>query len=371
MSTHKWMSKLVSDFGQLASEMPAPTERVVSLPSPSLNWAVSNGGITAGKIVTLYGPESGGKSLLMQLLLIQLQNDNPEGIVILFDAEFAFNKNWFQKLGGDLNRLIVKQTNDPLKIFDYIERDLLALLQDGCPIVGIAIDSVKAIRYPKDMKQKSTDLTMGGGGASYLGPAFKAIIPVIRTHNITTILVQQVYEEMDAMKKLRNPFLVPDGRALKHASDYMLEVTKQDTKAGSIVEGASMTGSELQVGHKVRVRVKKNRLGPPNRIAEFSLHYEHGIIDTGNEAFTLAKALGVVYHPVNPSTGKENPQMWQFRDYDAVRGEANIRDMIIADPTMLRQMIEDCSTVKDEVVKGNSSLFEAGATDVKFDESLL
>ena len=162
-----WMSKLTKDFGTIAADMPSPTECTISLPSPSFNWAVGNGGLTEGKAVCFFGPESGGKSLLMYLTMIQIQQKYPDGICILFDAEYSYNKDWFAKLGGDVNRLIVRQTNDPIKIFDYMspEGELYEMLQDGAPVKCVAIDSVKSIRYPKDVKAKTTDLTMGGVGS--------------------------------------------------------------------------------------------------------------------------------------------------------------------------------------------------------------
>ena len=145
--TNKWMKKLESDFAKVASSIDAPSTNVIRLASPSFNWAVGNGGITEGKAVCFFGPESSGKSLLSQLCLIELQKKHPESIQILIDAEFSFNPNWFQKLGGDLDRLLVKQTNDPIEIFDWMEKDVLEMLQDGAPINGLMIDSVKSIRY--------------------------------------------------------------------------------------------------------------------------------------------------------------------------------------------------------------------------------
>ncbi|NJO52549.1 MAG: DNA recombination/repair protein RecA [Leptolyngbyaceae cyanobacterium RM2_2_4] len=270
---NKWMSQLTKDFGKVASEMAVKKESIISMPSPSLNWAVGNGGILEGKALCLYGPESGGKSLLMQLMIKEIQRRDPEAIAVLFDAEYSFNSEWFRKLGGDPDRLYVRQTNDPLKIFDYIATDLLSMIQDGMPVKALAIDSVKSILYPKDQKKQTTDLTMGGGGASYLGPALKLILPVIREHNLTTLMVQQVYEELDPMKALANPYKVPDGRALKHFCDYMLEVTRIENKASklfddSIAELGSKT-NKMQVGHAVKVKVKKNRCGAPYRTAIF------------------------------------------------------------------------------------------------------
>ena len=218
-----WMEKLTKDFGTLAEDMPKPSDSTIALSSPSLNWAVGNGGFVEGKAICLFGPESGGKSLLMQLIMAEIQRKDPTAIGILFDAEYSFNPEWFRKLGGDPKRLIVRQSNDPLKIFDYAspEGEMYEMLQNGAPIKFIGIDSVKAIRYPKDIKKKSTDQVMGGGGASYLGSALKGLLPVIREFNITTIMVQQVYEEMDQYKKMNNPYIVPDGRALKHFCDYI------------------------------------------------------------------------------------------------------------------------------------------------------
>lgn len=368
MSTNKWMAKLAKDVGKMAADMPSPSDNVTALPSPSMNWVVGNGGITRGKALCLFGPESGGKSLLMQLVLVQLLTDEPEGMCVLFDAEYSFNPDWFRKLatsqvGAEMadsivSRLIVRQTNDPLKIFDYIEGDLQEMVQDGCPIVGLAIDSVKAIRYPKDIKDKSTKMVMGGGGASYLGSALKGVLPVIRENNITTILVQQVYEEMDEYKKMSNPYIVPDGRALKHFCDYMLEVTRIDTKAGRIEEGKNMYGGAQQVGHIVRVRGKKNRVGAPFRAGQFSLSYTGGIINVPEEIFELAKSLGVVYHPINPDTGKVNNQYWKFGNYDQIRGEANTLEWVKGDKSLQQEIMEACYAVdsQDILEKRNAEL---------------
>lgn len=347
---NKWVTQLTKDFAKLADEMPSPSDKVVALPSPSLNWVVGNGGIPYGKIATLFGPESGGKSLLAQLIMVQLQKDNPDGIVIIFDSEYSFNKDWFAKLGGDLSRTIVRQSNVPTTIFDYIGGELLEMLQEGCPIIGMMIDSIASIRYPKDIRKESTKQVQGGTGAAYLGSAFKMVIPVVRQFNITTILVQQCREEMDEYKKMSNPYVVPDGKALKHASDFMLEITRLDTKDGRVEEGKNIYGGAQQVGHKVRVRGKKNRLAAPFRAGEFTLSYTGGIVNIGEEVFELAKSIGVIRHPVNPETGKENVQMWQFGTHAAVRGEENIKKIVVADVNLQNEIMKACYSVDDTVV---------------------
>lgn len=365
MTVSKWMSKLEGDFAKIAANMPKPSDHVISLPSPSFNWCVGNSGITEGKAVCFFGPESSGKSLLSQLVLIELQKKYPESIQILIDAEFSFNPTWFQKLGGDLNRLLVKQTNDPLQIFDWLEKDVLAMLQEGAPINGLMIDSVKSIRYPGDIKAKSTDISMGGSGAKYLGPALKGLLPIIRTYNITTLLIQQVYEEMDQYKKMNNPWIIPDGRALKHFCDYMLQVERVDSKQGRIEAGETIAGGAHQVGHKVRVKGKKNRVGAPYRVAEFSLNYEKGIVDTESEIYELAKSMNIIYHPISPTTGKPNNMMWAFKDYPHVKGEANMKQFITGDKSLLIEVYEACLSADDSMVAERNKTVSTTDIDVE------
>jgi len=367
----KWFAKLTKDVGQAAEDMPLPTDKVVAMPSPSLNYVVGNGGITVGKAVCFYGPESAGKSLVAQLVAVQLLKDNPDAFFIWFDTEYSFNKGWFQKLSGfgeeDMKRMIVRQSNDPLKIFDYIYGEMLEMVQDGCPVVGIAIDSVKNILYPKDMKKESTKQTMGGGGAAYLGSALKHVTPVIREHNITTLLVQQVYEEMDEYKKMLNPFVVPDGRALKHFCDYMLEVTRVDKKDGRVEGGKDIYGSAHQIGHKVRVRGKKNRVGAPFRTALFTLSYTDGIINVADEVFDLAKSLKVVYHPTNPETGKTSNVVWAFGDVQ-IKGEQNMIDRIAVDDGLRKDITEACYNVdNNDVIEESSKEFMKATGDENVD----
>lgn len=367
--SNKWVEKLTKEFGKAAVDMAKPSDHVVKMPSPSLNWVVGNGGITRGKAVCFFGPESGGKSLLAQLMIIQLQTDFPDGICVWFDAEYSFNPEWFQKLGGDLNRLVVRQTNDPVKIFDWIAGEMNELIQDGCPIVGIAVDSVKSIRYPRDIKDVSTKLVQGGSGAAYLGSAFKMILPVIRDNSITTALVQQVYEEMDQYKKMNNPYIVPDGRALKHFCDYMLEVSRVDTKDGRVEVGKNIHGGAQQVGHKVRVKGKKNRVGAPFRCGEFTLNYSQGIVNIGEEVYELAKTLGVVYHPINPATGKVNAQMWQFAEYAPVRGDEKMLEWISSRGDVQKEIMEACNSVdNDEALQTRNDAL--GIIDIDLDNVL-
>lgn len=348
----KWMSKLTADFGAVAATLNSKLPPVVATRSPSLNWATGIGGFQPGKVSVLYGPESSGKSLLAMMAVADEQKKDSEAIFIWFDAEFSFNLTLFKKIGGDDKRLIVRKSNDPLKIFDYIGGEMLEALQEGAPIRGIVIDSIKAIRYPKEANMKqTTDQKMGGTGASYLPSTLKLVIPVIAEYNLLTFFIQQVTMEIDPMKALRNPYVITEGRALKHAADLMLEIVKLDTKNGIVESGETISGAAQQTGHKVRIKVKKNRLGAPARMAQFTYHYDNGIIDTATEIFELGKSLGVVFHPRNPETGKENVQMWQVGNHDAIRGEANMLAFVQGSKTVQDEIMKACFAHQDVAVQ--------------------
>lgn len=347
----KWMSKLTADFGAVADTLNSKLPPVVPTRSPSLNWATAIGGFQPGKVAVLYGPESSGKSLLAMMAVADEQKRDKDAIFIWFDAEFSFNLPLFIKIGGDPKRLVVRKSNDPLKIFDYIGGEMLEALQEGAPIRGIVIDSIKAIRYPKETNMKqTTDQKMGGTGASYLPSTLKLVIPVIAEYNLLTFFIQQVTMEIDPMKALRNPYVITEGRALKHAADLMLEIVKLDTKNGILESGETISGAAQQTGHKVRVKVKKNRLGAPARMAQFTYHYDQGIIDTATEIFELGKSLGVVFHPKNPETGKENVQMWAFGTYAPIRGEANMLEFVKGSRAVQDEIMNACFTHQDAPV---------------------
>lgn len=346
----KWFSKLSDQWGTLASELPeAP---IIPTLSPSLNWATDTGGFTGGKISILFGPESSGKSLLAMMAIAHIHKNDPEAIALWFDSEFSFNAPLFKKVGGDPKRLRVKKTNRPIEIFDFIANEVAAEIQDGMPLKSIVIDSIKSIRFPVEANKKTTeDQHMGGAGSKYLGGAIKLILPVIAENQIFTFFIQQASSEIDPMKALRNPFVMTEGRALKHAADLLLEITKLDTKAGSLEEGVTIAGGNQQVGHKVRIKVKKNRLGVPARVAQFTWHYDDGVINTEQEIFDLGKSLNLIYHPVNPETGKTNAQMWQFADYSPIRGEANMLEFVRANKNVQDEIIAAANKHKSPKVE--------------------
>lgn len=342
-----WMNFFAKEGFKLASELPELKASAVPLPSPSCNWAVGNGGIVEGKWVLLFGPESGGKSLIAQIVMAEIQKKYPDGICVLFDTEFSLSKEWFAKLGGDPDRLVIKQTNNPTQIFDWTDTTLREKIEAGMPVKCICIDSIRAIRFPKDEKP-TTDNIMGGSGAGYLTRAFKTIVPTVKPHNITVVLTQHVYEEMDQWKKMRNPYIVPDGRNLRHYSDYMIQIERLQNKDSFVKNGDIITG------HKVRLSCKKNKVAAPYREAEFVLDYNKGIINTESEIFELGRSTGAICHPVDEN-GKEKTRSWiiKTKPDNIFTGEDAIKEYIMNTPEAQDEVMLACGMVSagDEIIE--------------------
>jgi len=332
----EWMSFFAKEGFKLASDLPELKASAIPLPSPSFNWAVGNGGLIEGRWVLLFGPESGGKSLIAQLIMIEIQKKYKEGIAVVFDTEFSLNKEWFIKNGGDPTRLVIRQTNQPIEVFDWCESTLRPKIEAGLPVKVLGIDSIRALQFPKDQGD-TTKAQMGGSGASYLTRALKKLIPVVKPTNITTILTQHVYEELDMWKKMRNPWVIPDGRTLRFYSDYMLQVEKLETKDSFTVENDVITG------HTIRVTAKKNKVAAPFRKAEFKLSYNKGITNTETEIYDLGLKLGIICHPVDEN-GKEKIRSWIIKSNpeEVFTGEEAVKQHVLTSTEAQEAIMNSC-----------------------------
>lgn len=299
-----WYSKIKKMHqGMIAEDMESVKTNILPLPSPSLNWALG-GGFVFGKITTVYGPEQSGKSLLAQLAIAELHKKDSKAWAIWYDAEYSIDKDYCKKLGIDLSRLWIIQSNEPKNIFDHFYDTVGAMIQEGFPLKIMVIDSVKSIQGPKEAALESVEKHVMGDVSQLLPKAFKRILGTIRTNKILTILVQQVTEEFDERLRRRGvKWHVPSGQALKHASDQMILLEKVEAKASKMFDETYKNIQKLpiQIGHTVRAKVEKNRTDCPHLVAEFRLKYGVGVVDVALEIATLAVSLGIVTKP-NVST---------------------------------------------------------------------
>lgn len=298
-----WLSKLKKDEEALREgDLPL---WIAGFPSPGINYLFGKSqGMKAGYTALVYGPPKSGKSLVAFAAAGQLHKDDPEAIVLHFDTELRDNvDHWIKAFGIDKDRFVTRQTNDPLQIFDYIANEVKAMLQDGAPIKMIIIDSLAMISYPKESNREQTTSHLMGDAASYLGPAMKLIIPVIRKYKIATILCQHVRDNMDPNSAKYRPYVIPGGKAIKHSVEYWMMVSKIEAKDTKKFDTGRKDGSgnDIQIGHAIRVKMEENSMGPQNRAIEIALSYTNGIIDQHEEIATLAVNMNIVDRPNNVS----------------------------------------------------------------------
>lgn len=296
-----WLSDILKTEGTyLASQKPQDTSLFTA--SPSFNHALGPKGFVYGRVPLFLGPEGAGKTLMALLTVAEMQRQDPEALTIFISSEYNFDPQWATLLGVDMERVIVRETNIPRQIFDWIAVDLRAKLQEGAPIKCIVIDTIKAIQGPKEQNLDNSESHIMGDMSQYLNKAFRLITPTIRDFRVLLILVQQVVQEMDQLKQKQGvKWGIPGGMALLHFADYFClfeRIERKDSK--SFDESAKMINDNpMQIGHRVRVKINKNRTGSPFRVGEFDIEYKRGVVNQHAEIADLAINLGIVERPNN------------------------------------------------------------------------
>jgi len=304
-----WMSKIQkTGDGIVADALPSVKTKLLKFPSPSLNWALS-GGLAFGKVALIVGPEGSGKSLLAILAAAEVQREDSEAWVLWSDAEYSFDRDYAQKLGVDLKRLWLVQSNKPEDIFDFMSTKVWPMMQGAkgdapFPLKLWVVDSIKSIRGPREDAAKSVNDHIMGDISQLLNRALRQVAEPMRTGGMLTIFINQVGEEMNPTLVMQgHKWHYPSGMALKHTSDYIVLVEKVNNKASKIFDETHKNISDvpIQLGHIIRCKIEKTRCGPPHLVAQFRLKYGVGVVGVPLEVAELAVNLGVV-EKINNST---------------------------------------------------------------------
>ena len=294
---NKWLTQFLKDDKNTLAATTKP-KQVVYLQSPSYNWAMP---LKMGETTCLYGPEGSGKSLISMLAIGALHQADPTAIAVLISTEYrAPDPDRLRVLGVDPERLLIRQASAFNDVFDWIlSKDekftnedgtkggpgLSYQLEQGMPMRALVIDSVKGIQGPRELAADSTSKEIMGDLSKFLNPALRGILPVIRKHDMMTILVQQVNENMDQdeVKYQNLKYKIPSGMALKHFCEVMNQIERVTSKDSKIFDETMQSIREIpvQMGHTIRVKNTKNNTGKPFREAEFRLHYEDGVVQLG------------------------------------------------------------------------------------------
>lgn len=246
---------------------------VISTGSLSVDVALGVGGVPRGRVVEVYGPESGGKTTLALHVIAEAQRAG--GVAAFVDAEHALDPGYARALGVDIGELLVSQPDSGEQALEITE----LLVRSGAVDV-VVIDSVAALTPRAELEGEMGDAHVGLQ-ARLMSQALRKLTGVLSKSRATAVFINQVREKIGVL--YGNPEVTPGGRALKFYASVRLEVRRK----GDVKVGAE------KVGNRVRVRVTKNKVAPPFREAEVEILFGRGI-DRVGDLVSVASDVEVV-----------------------------------------------------------------------------
>lgn len=289
------------------------TTEVISSGSFGLDNALGVGGYAKGRIVEIFGPESSGKTTLAIHAIAECQKTG--GMAAVIDAEHAFDKAYASKLGVNIDELFFNQPNSGEHGLQIAEE-----LISSNAVDLIVIDSVAALTPQAELEGAMGDQKMGLQ-ARMMGQAMRKLVAAISKTNTLCIFINQTREKIGVV--YGSPITTPGGNALKFYASMRLDVSKSQAKQGDEV-----------VGNKTKVKVIKNKVAPPFKIAEFDIIFGEGI-DRAGEIVDMSVELGLI---------KKGGAWLTYKD-TKIQGRESFKNLLKDNPELQKELETQIKTI--------------------------
>ena len=281
---------------------------VISSGSVTINRALGVGGFPKGRVVEIYGPESSGKTTLTIHAIAECQKAG--GIAAFIDAEHAFDQFYARSLGVDVENLLISQPDNGEQALEIADN----LIRSGA-IDLVVIDSVAALTPKAEIEGEMGDSQMGLQ-ARLMSKALRKLTASINKANTCCIFINQLREKIGVM--FGNPETTSGGNALKFYSTIRLDIRRS----------TQIKNGDEVVGNRTRVKIVKNKVAPPFRLAEFDIMYGKGISKMGEII-----DLGVEFEII-----KKSGSWYSYGDTKLGQGKDAVKDLLMDNPELSEEL---------------------------------